>query len=69
MMTRLKGTVRVPTYDVVGDYQLLVEPTGAVPFALVRAGRVPDMAGKRVGVVLSGGNVDADVLASILQEA
>jgi threonine dehydratase len=29
-------------------------------------GRLGDIAGKRVGVIVSGGNVDAEVLARIL---
>ncbi len=46
--------------------KLLVEPTGAVPFALLRSGRLGDLSGKRIGVILSGGNVDADVLGHVL---
>lgn len=45
----------------------LVEPTGATAVAAVMFGRVPSNL-KRIGVVLSGGNVDADVLAAILTE-
>jgi threonine dehydratase len=37
--------------------KLVVEPTGVLGFAAALAGRV-DVAGKRVGVILSGGNVD-----------
>jgi threonine dehydratase len=37
--------------------KLVVEPTGALAAAAVLAGAVP-VAGKRVGVILSGGNVD-----------
>ena len=41
--------------------KLVVEPSSAVPFAAIR--RYPDIfAGKRVGVILSGGNVDLDTL-------
>jgi len=45
----------------------LVEPTGATAAAAVMFGRIPANL-KRIGVVLSGGNVDADVLAGILTE-
>jgi threo-3-hydroxy-L-aspartate ammonia-lyase len=48
--------------------KLLVEPTGAVPFALLLSGRLGDLAERRIGVVLSGGNVDPDVLCEILTE-
>jgi threonine dehydratase len=45
--------------------KLLVEPTGAVPVALLLSGRL-DLRGKRVGVILSGGNADPSLLAEIL---
>lgn len=44
----------------------VVEPTGAIPSAALLTGRVPDVVGRRVGVIVSGGNVDGDVLAAIL---
>jgi threonine dehydratase len=43
--------------------KLVVEPSGAVPVAALLTGRVP--AGRRVGVVVSGGNIDPSVLASL----
>jgi threonine dehydratase len=46
--------------------KILVEPTGGVGVAALLAGRIPAARGRRVGVVLSGGNVDAAVLARIL---
>jgi threo-3-hydroxy-L-aspartate ammonia-lyase len=46
--------------------KLLVEPTGAVAVAAVLAGKLPAPAGARVGVILSGGNVDPATLAGIL---
>lgn len=46
--------------------KLLVEPTGAVPVALVLSGRLPEMRGQRVGVILSGGNADPALLAEIV---
>jgi len=46
--------------------KLLVEPTGAVPVAALLAGRLPLARGSRVGLVLSGGNVDPEMLAEIL---
>jgi threonine dehydratase len=47
--------------------KMLVEPTGAVAAAAVLFGKIPRDA-HRVGVVLSGGNVDAEMLAGILNE-
>src|SRR3979411_845974 len=45
--------------------KLLVEPTGAVPVALLLSGRL-DLRGQRVGVILSGGNADPALLAEIV---
>jgi len=46
--------------------KLLVEPTGAVSAAALLAGKLPMPRGSRVGVVLSGGNVDPALLVEIL---
>jgi threo-3-hydroxy-L-aspartate ammonia-lyase len=46
--------------------KLLVEPSGAVPIAALLAGKIPNAPGKKIGVVLSGGNMDAGKLAEIL---
>lgn len=45
--------------------KILVEPTGALPAAAVLSGKIPPRL-RRVGVILSGGNVDADTLASLI---
>ena len=44
--------------------KLLIEPTSAIAIAAIAAGAVP---GERVGVVLSGGNVDAGALAATIR--
>ncbi len=46
--------------------KLLVEPSGAAAAAALMAGKVPNVQGKKVGVVLSGGNIDSALLAKIL---
>jgi len=48
------------------DAHLVVEPTGAVPAAAVLGGRLPLPRGAKIGVVLSGGNIDPALLASVL---
>ena len=48
--------------------KLLVEPSGSAPAAALMRGRIPDVAGKKVGVVLSGGNLDPKKLAEFLRE-
>jgi threonine dehydratase len=45
--------------------KLVVEPTGCLAAAAALNGIAP-VAGKRVGVILSGGNVDSRVMAGLL---
>ena len=44
--------------------RLLIEPTAALPLAAILAGAIP---GERIGVILSGGNVDAAALAETIR--
>lgn len=44
----------------------VVEPTGAIPAAALMTGALGDIAGKRVGAIISGGNIDADLLGRLL---
>jgi threo-3-hydroxy-L-aspartate ammonia-lyase len=46
---------------------VVVEPTGAVGAAAVLAQALPLARGARVGVVLSGGNIDPDLLVEIVK--
>jgi threonine dehydratase len=45
--------------------KIVIEPSAAVPFAAIADGRI-NVAGKRVGIILTGGNVDLDTLPWIL---
>jgi threo-3-hydroxy-L-aspartate ammonia-lyase len=45
--------------------KLLVEPTGAVPVALLLSGRLDFGDAQRVGVILSGGNADPTLIAEV----
>jgi threonine dehydratase len=47
--------------------KLVVEPGGSVGLAALLAGKL-DVAGKRVGIILSGGNVDPGLYGVILNE-
>jgi threonine dehydratase len=47
--------------------KLVVEPSGATALAAILTGRV-DVAGRRVGVVLSGGNVGVDALVTMFAQ-
>jgi threonine dehydratase len=46
--------------------RIVVEPTGAVGAAAALNGKLPVERGARVGVVLSGGNIDPELLVTIL---
>lgn len=48
--------------------KLAIEPTAALPLAAWLAGKVPDD-GRPVGLILSGGNASAEVLARLLSTA
>jgi len=47
---------------------LVVEPSGAVGYAALARGLVPDVDGRKVVVVVSGGNMSVDELADIVQQ-
>ena len=49
------------------EFKLVVEPGGAVPLAALMHGRM-DAKGKTVAIVLSGGNVDADLFARLIEQ-
>jgi threo-3-hydroxy-L-aspartate ammonia-lyase len=44
----------------------VAEPSGACALAALLAGRVPDARGRRVGVVISGGNVSAERFSALM---
>jgi threo-3-hydroxy-L-aspartate ammonia-lyase len=48
--------------------KVVAEPSGASALAAVLAGRI-DVAGQRVGITLSGGNIDADQFAALVTSA
>jgi threonine dehydratase len=39
--------------------KVVIEPSAAAPLAALLEQRIPDVAGKRVGVIVTGGNIDA----------
>jgi threo-3-hydroxy-L-aspartate ammonia-lyase len=51
--------------ELAATMKLIVEPTGALGFAGARSA-APGLAGKRVGVILSGGNVDLGRYAALI---
>ena len=47
--------------------KMVVEPTGCLAAAAVLDGTFP-VAGKRVGIIISGGNVDPNMFAKLMLE-
>ena len=47
--------------------KLVIEPSGAAALAAVLRRRIPGLAGKRVGVMVTGGNIDPVRYASLIQ--
>ena len=45
----------------------VVEGGGAAPLAALLAGRFPELAGKRVVLILSGGNIDLNILDRVIE--
>ena len=60
IVTVTDDEIRVAMAVAAARLKLVVEPGGAAAFAALLAGRVPRIAGRRVGIVLSGGNVDPE---------
>lgn len=50
---------------IISRMKLVVEPTGAVPIAAVMQNRIPANL-KRVGIIVSGGNIGMELLSSIV---
>jgi len=46
--------------------KLVVEPSGAAGVAALLAHRIPEIGGKNVGVIISGGNVDPERFAALV---
>jgi len=76
LQRHLAGIALVTDEEITGAVRVLalrarvvVEPTGAVGAAAALAGKLPVPRGARVGVVLSGGNIDPDLLVRILKAA
>jgi threonine dehydratase len=45
----------------------VVEGGGATPLAACLSGQLPELAGKRVALVLSGGNIDPNILSRVIE--
>jgi len=71
MKERIRRIVRVSDEEIVAAMRLawerlkiVIEPSGGVPLAALIGGELP-AAGRRIGVILSGGNISAERLACL----
>ena len=48
--------------------KIVIEPSAAVPYAVILEDKI-DIVGKRVGIILTGGNVDLDALPWLRHES
>ncbi len=46
----------------------VVEGAAAAPLAALLAGRLPELAGKKVALVISGGNIDPNILSRLIEK-
>ena len=47
--------------------KLVVEPSGAVPLAAMLSGKLTELGGRKVGLIISGGNIDPHALAQLIE--
>jgi len=67
MITLTEDEIKKAMYTFHEKASLLIEGAAAVPLAAIQAQKV-DVKGKKVGLILTGGNVSPDVFNQILQE-
>lgn len=48
-------------------HKMIAEGAGAAPVAAVMFGKIPDLAGKKVVCVISGGNIDVTILSRVIK--
>ena len=56
-------------YRLLETNKLLAEGAGAAALTALLEGRLPDLAGRHVAVILSGGNIDLNILSRIVERA
>jgi threonine dehydratase len=61
IVTVSEGAIASAMRTIWETMKIVVEPSAAVPYAAIQQGKI-DVLGQRVGVILTGGNVDLDAL-------
>jgi threonine dehydratase len=61
VVTASEGAIITAMRTIWETMKIIIEPSAAVPYAAIVENKI-DIAGKRVGIILTGGNVDLDAL-------
>ncbi|MGH9363604.1 MAG: pyridoxal-phosphate dependent enzyme, partial [Thermoanaerobaculia bacterium] len=69
LVTVSEEQIRAAILRLLDGCKVLAEGAAAVGVAALAGGRLPELAGKRVAVVLSGGNIDVQLLSRIIELA
>jgi threonine dehydratase len=66
VVTLSEAELLAGTRFVMERMKVVAEPAGAAAIAALLAGKVPDVAGARVGTIISGGNIDLRAVVPLL---
>jgi threonine dehydratase len=66
LVTVSEDDIRAAVVHLLETGKILAEGAAAAAFAAVAAGRIPAVQGKRIAIVLSGGNIDVQLLSRIV---
>lgn len=61
--------IEIAIYDLLERGKVVTEGAGAAAYGALANGRFPRLAGKRVVIVLSGGNIDLNILGRIIERS
>jgi threonine dehydratase len=64
-----ESEIETSVYELLDVGKTLVEGAGAAGYCALRNGRFPQLAGRRVVVVLCGGNIDLNILGRIIERS
>lgn len=64
VVTVTEDEILAATRELWETFRMVVEPSAAVPYAAIRAGKV---SGRKVGIILTGGNADPDTLPWLVE--
>lgn len=69
MLVVSESLINVCVLNMIEHEKMIVEGSGATPLAALLSGKLSHLKGKKVVLVLSGGNIDATMLGRVLERA